>query len=339
MFFIFRKLRSYKYFLFLLFSFSIISQKSISCEAQYLKKEKLFVQNKLSKNKALFLVELAKNNYERQKGLQCKKKLKKNEGMLFIWSDEDYRSFWMKNTVIPLDLIFINSSLEVIEVYFDARPFSEKLIRSEKRAKFVVPENIEKLAKEYLSQFTGKVISIGAREITRDDKNQERALHLPTWKRTIPALMDRGYTPLIIRDTLKDHICPRLLQGRAGKSPLMKGLIDQVLYFLPEFTAKFGKSQLEHCMKLTELLINLVQLQIVTPNLLREVDVQNNQYVKTLIDGLRNLGIASLTKSKNMMSSSLLKSEKILNKNILMRKIVIPFYALFFFNFVQVEFS
>ena len=47
----------------------------------------------------------------------------------------------------------------------------------------------------------------------------------------------------IIRDTLKDHICPRLLQGRAGKSPLMKGLIDQVLYFLPEFTAKFGKSQ------------------------------------------------------------------------------------------------
>ena len=120
----------------------------------------------------------------------------------------------------------------------------------------------------------------------------------------------------IIRDTLKDHICPRLLQGRVRKSPLMKGLIDQVLYFLPEFTAKFGKSQLEHCMKLTELLINLVQLQIVTPNLLREVDVQNNQYVKTLIDGLRNLGIASLTKSKNMMSSSLLKSEKILNNNI-----------------------
>ena len=77
MFFIFRKLKSYKYFLFLLFSFSIISQKSISCEAQYLKKEKLFVENKLSKNKELFLVELAKNNYERQKGLQCKKNLRK----------------------------------------------------------------------------------------------------------------------------------------------------------------------------------------------------------------------------------------------------------------------
>ncbi|GIR62444.1 MAG: hypothetical protein CM15mP67_05470 [Alphaproteobacteria bacterium] len=134
MFFIFRKLKSYKYLLILLFSFSIISQKSISCEAQYLKKEKIFIENKLSKNKELFLVELAKNEYERQKGLQCKKNLKKNEGMFFIWSDEDYRNFWMKNTVIPLDLIFINSKFRIVDIYFDARPFSEKLIRSEKKS-------------------------------------------------------------------------------------------------------------------------------------------------------------------------------------------------------------
>ena len=122
--------------------FCLTSQISISCEAQFLKKEIIFIENKLSKNKEFFLVELAKNEYEREKGLQCKKHLKKNEGMLFIWSDEDYRNFWMKNTVIPLDLIFINSSLEVIEVYFDARPFSEKLIRSEKRAKFVLELNV-----------------------------------------------------------------------------------------------------------------------------------------------------------------------------------------------------
>ena len=139
---IFIKLKSYKLFLLLILGFCLTSQISISCEAQFLKKEKIVLENKLSKNKELFLVELAKNNYERQKGLQCKKKLKKNEGMLFIWSDEDYRSFWMKNTVIPLDLIFINSRLEVIEVYFDARPFSEKLIRSEKRAKFVLELNV-----------------------------------------------------------------------------------------------------------------------------------------------------------------------------------------------------
>ena len=139
--FIFRKLRSYKFFLFLLLSFSLISQKSISCETQLLKKEKLFIENKLSKKKELFLVELAKNDYERQKGLQCKKYLKKNEGMLFIWSGEDYRNFWMKNTAIPLDLIFINSKFEIVDIYFDATPFNKKLIRSQKRAKFVLELN------------------------------------------------------------------------------------------------------------------------------------------------------------------------------------------------------
>ncbi len=58
-----------------------------------------------------------------------------------MWSDENYRNFWMKNTAIPLDLIFINSQLEVIEVYFDARPFSKKIIRSLNRAKFVLELN------------------------------------------------------------------------------------------------------------------------------------------------------------------------------------------------------
>ena len=121
--------------------FCLTSQISISCEAQFLKKEIIVIENKLSKNKEFFLVELAKNEYERTKGLQCKKYLKKNEGMLFIWSDEDYRNFWMKNTAISLDLIFINSKFEIIDIYFDTTPFSKKVIRSQKRAKFVLELN------------------------------------------------------------------------------------------------------------------------------------------------------------------------------------------------------
>ena len=122
-------------------SFCLTSQISISCEAKFLKKEKIFIENKLSKNKEYFLVELAKNEHDRKKGLQCRKYLKKNEGMLFIWSDEDYRNFWMKNTVIPIDLIFINSKFEIVDIYFDATPFSKKSIRSEKKAKFVLELN------------------------------------------------------------------------------------------------------------------------------------------------------------------------------------------------------
>ena len=88
MFNIFRKLKSYNLILFLILGFCLTSQISISCEAQFLKKEKIVIENKLSKNKEFFLVELAKNEYEKKKGLQCKKYLKKNEGMLFIWSDD-----------------------------------------------------------------------------------------------------------------------------------------------------------------------------------------------------------------------------------------------------------
>ena len=127
--------------MFLILGFCLTSQISISCEAQFLKKEKIVLENKLSKDKAIFLVELAKNEYEREKGLQCKKYLKKNEGMLFIWSEEDYRNFWMKNTAIPLDLIFINSKFEIVDIYFDATPFNKKLIRSQNRAKFVLELN------------------------------------------------------------------------------------------------------------------------------------------------------------------------------------------------------
>ena len=127
--------------MFLILGFCLTSQISISCEAQFLKKEKIVIENKLSKNKEFFLVELAKNEYEKKKGLQCKKYLKKNEGMLFIWSDEDYRNFWMKNTAIPLDLIFINSKFEIVYIYFNATPFSKKSIRSQKRAKFVLELN------------------------------------------------------------------------------------------------------------------------------------------------------------------------------------------------------
>ena len=64
---IFIKLKSYKLFLFLILGFCLTSQISISCEAQFLKKEKIVLENKLSKDKAIFLVELAKNEYERER--------------------------------------------------------------------------------------------------------------------------------------------------------------------------------------------------------------------------------------------------------------------------------
>ena len=61
-------------------------------------------------------VEFAKTPEEWQKGLMNRSSLPKNSGMLFIFPDETNRSFWMKNTPIPLDVIFISSKGRVNEM-------------------------------------------------------------------------------------------------------------------------------------------------------------------------------------------------------------------------------
>ena len=61
-------------------------------------------------------VEIADDNYERQQGLMFRKSLNENDGMIFIFENENYQSFWMKNTLIPLDIIFINTDLEIVDI-------------------------------------------------------------------------------------------------------------------------------------------------------------------------------------------------------------------------------
>lgn len=64
-----------------------------------------------------YLVEIAKTQEEKEQGLQGRESLNENEGMLFDFTDTDKEiSMWMKNTIIPLDIIFINDDDEVIKV-------------------------------------------------------------------------------------------------------------------------------------------------------------------------------------------------------------------------------
>ncbi len=64
----------------------------------------------------LILVEVAKTQAQRQRGLQKRAALKKNQGMLFIFKKEGFHSFWMKDTYIPLDLAFIDSRHEIVDI-------------------------------------------------------------------------------------------------------------------------------------------------------------------------------------------------------------------------------
>ena len=84
-------------------------------------------------------VEVAENEEERMKGLQEVIEMDDDEGMLFIFPEPQHVDFWMKDTEIPLDLIFINSDLEVISVK-QGEPMSEDFI-SEDNVQYVLEVN------------------------------------------------------------------------------------------------------------------------------------------------------------------------------------------------------
>lgn len=74
-----------------------------------------------------YKVKLAETDEQKESGLQHIKNMPPNEGMLFVCEEDEPISFWMKDTRIPLDIIFINSDLIVNEVK-QGEPYSEKLL-------------------------------------------------------------------------------------------------------------------------------------------------------------------------------------------------------------------
>jgi len=91
-------------------------------------------------------LEVADNDSARRKGLMFRKNLEKDQGMLFVFEDEAARSFWMKNTYIPLDIIFVDSNMSIVNIE-EAYPQPNvsdrnlEIYRSEAPAKYVIELN------------------------------------------------------------------------------------------------------------------------------------------------------------------------------------------------------
>ncbi|WP_245257427.1 DUF192 domain-containing protein [Methylocapsa acidiphila] len=77
-----------------------------------------------------FKVEVMRTEQERQRGLMFRRFLPQDRGMLFIFETERPVAMWMKNTYLPLDMIFIGRSGGVVSVAENAEPLSEKIIPS-----------------------------------------------------------------------------------------------------------------------------------------------------------------------------------------------------------------
>jgi uncharacterized protein len=86
-------------------------------------------------------IEIADNSDERATGLMYRDKLKEDQGMFFIFERESSQSFWMRNTVIPLDIMFINREGIIVKIHKNTTPFSEQSYPSVKPAMYVVEVN------------------------------------------------------------------------------------------------------------------------------------------------------------------------------------------------------
>lgn len=75
-------------------------------------------------NETVFQVEIADTPEKREIGLMYRKELARDRGMIFLFPYESPQSFWMKNTILPLDMIFINGDKKIVGIVEQAKPFS-----------------------------------------------------------------------------------------------------------------------------------------------------------------------------------------------------------------------
>ena len=86
-------------------------------------------------------IEIADTDFDIQTGLMYRSSMEKLQGMLFVFEDETERYFYMKNTKIPLDLIYIDADKNIVSFQKNAKPFDETSLPSNEPAKYVLEVN------------------------------------------------------------------------------------------------------------------------------------------------------------------------------------------------------
>ena len=119
-------------FIYLIFNFFLISFFTFSSE-----KIEVSIYNK----NITFNVEVAKTIEERRIGLMYRKKLLDNEGMLFIFPREKIIQLWMKNTYIPLDVIFISENKVIVDIKKNMEKLSETIVKSKVKSRYALEFN------------------------------------------------------------------------------------------------------------------------------------------------------------------------------------------------------
>ncbi|MFK7812356.1 MAG: DUF192 domain-containing protein [Maribacter sp.] len=101
-------------------------------------------------------IEFAQSEYETQTGLMYRKSMKDSQGMLFIFPDERMHSFYMKNTEISLDIIYLKADLTIASFQENTTPMNETGLSSQVPIQYVLEVNAG-LAEKWLLEVGDKI--------------------------------------------------------------------------------------------------------------------------------------------------------------------------------------
>lgn len=104
-----------------------------------------------------FYVEIADTPAERQTGLMHRNSLPSDRGMLFVFDESDYRSFWMRNTYVNLSIAYLDASGRIIDI-LDMYALDESSVPSSAPAKYALELNMGSF--DRAGAFVGDVIDL-----------------------------------------------------------------------------------------------------------------------------------------------------------------------------------
>ena len=96
-----------------------------------------FAANRIDTIKQIAL-EFAETEEEITQGLMYRRSVPDSIGMIFIFDQAEPRSFWMRNTYVPLDILFINDSQQIVTIRANTRPLSDESVPSSAPAQYVL---------------------------------------------------------------------------------------------------------------------------------------------------------------------------------------------------------
>ena len=132
-------------------------------EITFTKEGELTIFKASDSTKVALNIEISDTDFDIQTGLMYRNSMENNQGMLFVFDNETERFFYMKNTRIPLDLIYIDNNKLIVSFQENANPLDESSLPSEVPAQYVLEVNAG-LAEKWLLEVGDRIEFIDQQE-------------------------------------------------------------------------------------------------------------------------------------------------------------------------------